>query len=159
MKTMLPLIIAALVLLVLSPGCTKEIIVKEITRDTVIIREITRDTTIIRSPGTRELLIGKSNTIHYEIETYSSGGVLISKTGFYFEVKADGNYIVVNQDGPFPGKWELATDNIILLDKNTTLERYYSIIYIDAKSYLLRGPFKKNGELKYNYLTNTYYEK
>src|SRR5436190_1651357 len=84
--------------------------------------------------------IGKFNTVHYEQEIYSNG-VLDSKiagyyTGFYFELKTDSNYVVNNQAGISTGKWELLSSNYLLLDKNTTNERYYYILYIDEKSFL-----------------------
>jgi hypothetical protein len=172
-KIFFSVLVSLIFLSSLTTSCVKETI-REITRDTtiiirdttIIIRDTTiieKDTTIIRSPTTIELITGKWNTVHHEIETYL-GTVLSNKkveyfTGFYLDLKADGNYSVNNQEGITSGKWEMASANNLLLDKNTTSERYFYVLFIEPKTLALRGPFKKNGEMKLNYLTTTYYQK
>ena len=166
------LILSLIFLSSLTSSCVKETI-REITRDTtIIIRDTTiikdttiiqKDTTIIRSPSNQELVGGKWNTIHHEFETYL-GTVMSSKkveyfTGFYLDLKTDGNYSVNNQEGVTSGKWELVSANYIVFDKNTASERYFYVLFVEPKTMALRGPFKRNGEMKLNYLTTTYYQK
>ena len=80
-------------------------------------------------------------------------------TGFYLDLKTDGNYSVNNQEGVTSGKWELVSANYIVFDKNTASERYFYVLLVEPKTMALRGPFKRNGEMKLNYLTTTYYQK
>jgi len=151
-KAFFSALIAISILSTLTTGCTKE-----------TIREITHDTTIVRAPSNLELIRGKWNTIHHEFETYS-GSVMISKkleyfTTFYLDLKADATYSVKNQDGVTTGTWELASANNLVFDKNTANERYFYVLFLEEKALALRGPFKKTGEMKLNYLTSTYYQK
>jgi hypothetical protein len=149
-KVFFSALIAMAILSTFTTGCTKETVT-------------THDTTIVRAPSNLELIRGKWNTINHEFETYS-GTVMVSKkieyfTGFYADLKADSTYTVKNQEGITTGKWELASANNVVFDKNTANERYFYVLFLEPKALALRGPFKKSGELKSNYLTSTYYQK
>lgn len=152
-KNFVTVIAAVSLVATLTTSCEKE----------TIVREITRDTTIVRSPTNMELLPGKWNTINHEMEVYTNNIQTSKKveyfTGFYLDLSSNSNYSVKNQEGITSGKWELASANNLVFDKNTANERYFYILFVEPKTMALRGPFKKNGELKLSYLTTTYYQK
>lgn len=125
--------------------------------------------------GTRWVPCGQDNTIviqgtwnirNHEQELYStntmSSKVILLLTNSTLAFNSNGIYTSVYEgQTPQNGSWELISSNYLVLDKNTSDERYYHILSIDNKSLILRGPFKNNGAIVPNlgYLLTTYYSK
>ena len=147
-----------------SSSCTKETIIQ---KDSVIVRHdsiIIRKDSIVYRQDVLKFLPKKWYLQNHEIESYSNGNLTQKKVenfvvnNFYNEFRSNGSYTNFDLGGTTNGTWSLVDDNLYVLDKNTSNERYYYILSISGSNLIIRGPFTKDNRLYTNFLFTAYFK-
>jgi hypothetical protein len=76
-----------------------------------------------------------------EVQDRNSQNVVVDSYRIYpngiFNLNKDGTYHVISNGVPFDGKWMLNPDCSLTLDKNSTNERKFTILKLDADSLVI----------------------